>query len=381
MIQLLGIKILELEKTKYFKFNYRRPYIPAVEKTVYFLLTSILFISLFSIIEKLNILDTLYYYLTSVSTIGYGDISPKTDLGKILFILFIPCYAVIKLAVIVNTLIEARKYTYELKKAGRLFMPYSNHIVLFFNAESVQSNRFIWLQRFIEEHQKHHILEESQIVLVNISVNFNQQISDFVEKTYTFDGNIKLVNSDIYEKGIFDKLSLSKAKLIYVLSDDVDNLRSDSIVVDTVNRLIDSGYNGQLLVEMIDDNMGKMLKNTKKVQSVLRPNRSHPEMLVRCAVAPGSEYMFEELASVGGDAVERFNVRKDKVTWADLVYQVSKHDLGTVTGYFNQHGELDNNPNGSSVVDVYGLLIVVHELGERGHQTVNLKLQSILDNL
>lgn len=381
MIQFLGIKILELEKNKYFKFNYRRPYIPSIEKTFYFLLISVFFIFSFSAIEKTNLLDSLYYYLVSVSTIGYGDISPKTDLGKILFIFCMPLCAVPMLAIIINSLIEARKYTYELKKAGRLFMPYSNHIVLFFNAESVQSNRFIWLQRFIEEHQKHHVLENSQIVLVNSSINFNQQISDFVEKTYTFEGNIKLVNSDIYEKGIFEKLSLSNAKIVYVLSDDIDNLRSDSIVVDTVNRLIDSGYNGQLLVEMIDDNMGRMLKNTKKVQSVLRPNRSHPEMLVRCAVAPGSEYMFEELASVGGDAVERFNVKKDKVTWADLVYQVSKNDLGTVTGYFNESGELDNNPNGSSVVNVHGLLIVVHELGERGHNTVNLKLQSILDNL
>lgn len=381
MIQFLGIKILELEKTKYFKFNYRRPYIPATEKTIHFLLTSILFIGLFSVIEKLNLLDTIYYYLVSVSTIGYGDLSPKTDLGKILFILFIPLYAVPKLAVIVNSLIEARKYTYELKKSGRLFMPYSNHIVLFFNAESVQSNRFIWLQRFIEEHQKHHILENSPIVLVNSSLNFNSQISEFVEKTYTFDGDVKLVNSDIYEKGIFEKLSLSQAKLVYVLSADIDNLRSDSIVVDTVNRLIDSGYSGQLLVEMIDDNMGKMLKNTKKVQSVLRPNRSHPEMLVRCAIAPGSEYMFEELFTVGGDAVERFNVRKDKVLWADLLYHISKNDLGTVNGYFNEKGELDNNPNGSSIVNVHGLLIIVHELGERGHETVNLKLQYILDKI
>jgi hypothetical protein len=38
---------------------------------------------LFSVIENWAFLDSLYFTVMSMLTIGYGDLYPKTDLGKI----------------------------------------------------------------------------------------------------------------------------------------------------------------------------------------------------------------------------------------------------------------------------------------------------------
>jgi voltage-gated potassium channel len=41
---------------------------------------------MFSYVEKRTIFDSLYWTITVLSTVGFGDITPRTVLGKMLFI-------------------------------------------------------------------------------------------------------------------------------------------------------------------------------------------------------------------------------------------------------------------------------------------------------
>jgi len=44
---------------------------------------------LFHYIESWRWLDSLYFCVTTLTTVGYGDFAPQTDAGKILFIFYI----------------------------------------------------------------------------------------------------------------------------------------------------------------------------------------------------------------------------------------------------------------------------------------------------
>lgn len=56
-------------------------------------------------VENLSWLDAIYFSTITLTTIGYGDITPKTDLGK-LFTIFYVLFGVGVIAAILNIMVK-----------------------------------------------------------------------------------------------------------------------------------------------------------------------------------------------------------------------------------------------------------------------------------
>ena len=63
---------------------------------LFFLAASLLFALYMWLVEGLSLLDTYYFLVTTATTVGYGDISPKTGLGKV----FVTIYMIIGIALL-----------------------------------------------------------------------------------------------------------------------------------------------------------------------------------------------------------------------------------------------------------------------------------------
>ena len=64
----------------------KKKYLPILISLVFMIIMGTI---LFHFVENLRWLDSLYFCVTTLTTVGYGDFSPQTDAGKILFIFYI----------------------------------------------------------------------------------------------------------------------------------------------------------------------------------------------------------------------------------------------------------------------------------------------------
>lgn len=95
------------------------------EKRVYRLLVALAVFSIatgtvfYHFVERLSWLDAYYFSVISLTTVGYGDITPKTDIGK----LFTTFYLLIGIGIITTFLsvrMKKRTYVIEEKRAKKL---------------------------------------------------------------------------------------------------------------------------------------------------------------------------------------------------------------------------------------------------------------------
>ena len=63
-----------------------KKYLPILISLIFIIMIGTI---LFHFVENWRWLDSLYFCVTTLTTVGYGDFSPQTDAGKIIFIFYI----------------------------------------------------------------------------------------------------------------------------------------------------------------------------------------------------------------------------------------------------------------------------------------------------
>ena len=152
----------------------------------------------------------------------------------------------------------------------------------------------------------------------------------------------------------------ARAAAIVVLAE-TDDPKSDGAAFDVIHRVRELNGDCLVLAECVDDGNRERLRKVG-ASSVMRPMRGYPEMMVRAVVAPGSEYIIENLFTSLGDECLRYDVAVEGVVWGKLASELIVKGMGTPVAYADAETEsIECNPLASEPVNAKALYILVKE--------------------
>lgn len=299
--------------------------------------------------DDINVGTAVWLTLTTVTTVGYGDVSAESFLGRASTVLLLYFGAVLVFARVASVVVEYRMDRRDRQTQGTWRWHLRDHIVILGTPESGAT---MYLKRLLEQLTHEPIFEHVPVLVLTTEYpeGLPPELADLGLVHYT---------AAPEDPGALEACDAADARHIVLLARHATDPHSDIINVDMVHRIREMHVGATVVVEVVDDRNRERFRRYG-VNNVVRPSRTYPELLVRSMAAPGSEVVVEELLSGTGSVIRRYDVRIVGWTWAKLGQVILGEGHGTPLGYVGRDGNVVSNPPAGAVVDGYGLIVMSH---------------------
>lgn len=302
--------------------------------------------------ENLAFKDALWLTTTTITTVGYGDFSPQSNLGRLSTIIIIYIGGIAVLTKLVAEYIDYRLEQRERKIKGLWEWKHMREHILIINTPTQDTERY--LKRLVDQIKQTPVLAHLPIQIV--SENFPDGLPREVG-----DQGVVHIHGRAEEPGVLEKINLSTAKYIIIVSRNANDSISDSINFDILHRAQAFKSNAFFLVEVIDDlNRKRFMEHG--ANSIVRPIRTYPEIITRALEAPGTEQILENLFTHKGDSPQRFNVVIRNMHWADVASRIINAGIGIPLGYIDaNNNKVITNPDSEKQIHADFIIVLVNE--------------------
>jgi len=318
---------------------------------LFFFIIVILHCAAMIIFEDLSLRDAIWLTLTSITTVGYGDLSAKTDLGRLSTIILIYVGGIALLAKLVAEYIDFRLEKRERKIKGLWEWKNMKDHILIINTPEHDTVRYI--KRLIEQVKLTPSLAELPIKI--LSEDFPEGLPHEVR-----DLGVVHVHGRAEDGDYLERVNIKQASYIVLVARDYTNNISDSINFDILDRIEDFHCTAYILSEVVEDTNRKRFR-THGADSVVRPIRAYPEIITRALEAPGTEQILENLFTHKGDYPQRFEVVIRNMKWAQVASRIINAGLGTPLGYIDDNKKVHTNPTAEDQVNSDSIIVLVHD--------------------
>lgn len=299
-------------------------------------------------LEGLTVWQGIWLTFTTLSTVGYGDLSAQTQAGQLATIVLMYLSAITLLTFVVSDYIDYRIARNQRIRSGYWEWDLENHILII-NSPKYNAARFF--HRLVLQIREDEDYKNVEVLLLN--TDFSEGLPPILQ-----DLKVKHITGSGNNVTDLKRANAETAKHILVLARDEYHADSDSINFDTAHRLKSLNLTHRVLVECVeDDNRPRIVE--LGVKSILRPIRSYPELLVRAMDAPGSEVVIEDMFTRSDDHPERYSIWLEGERWADVVNAMVQCEVGTPMAYISKNGDIHVHPKGSETVHAQSLIILV----------------------
>ena len=298
--------------------------------------------------EGLSVWQAFWLTMTTVTTVGYGDISASSPSGQIATIVIMYIFGIFVLAQIAGEWIDFRLDRRERMRKGLLRWSMQDHIVIL-NAPDRDGERYLSI--LVEQIRATPSLAEYPIQI------FSPNFPDGLPASIASEG-VVLRHGSPEGRESLDVVDIAKATFIIVMAVDTRDFRSDSVALDILDQLKEHSLAGHVIVECVQDENRDRLRH-HGADAVMRPVRAYPELMVRAMAAPGTEVILENLFDHDGVHPERFDVPFPSQPWKDLAARLIQAGFSTPMGYVDAEGGIVTNPSASMQVEGRGVFLMV----------------------
>ncbi len=311
--------------------------------------------------EGMDLGEAIWLTLTTVTTVGYGEVSAHTVAGRVSTVLLLYIGGIGVLAQALAMYFEYRQEVINLIARGAWVWKMENHIVFIGYPEH---NGDEYYYKAISALRKSNT-ELSNLPIILVSRKLKYGISDRLRKL-----NVVYVHGNISDEETWEASNITKAHSIVILARDSFDPLSDSINFELIDRLRSKNVKGRIITEAVRDESRARLRKVG-ADNILRPIRTYPEILVRAIVASGSEHVIETLFYGLGEECVSFLVNV-KATWLEIATKIIKAGIGTPIAYETPYGSIVNNPSADKdkKIETKAVFVIVSEGNMHGHDDV-----------
>jgi voltage-gated potassium channel len=266
-----------------------------------FFIFSLFFGSFMLLKENLSIIDTLYFLITTATTVGYGDISPKSDIGKIISIFYM-IFSISILGIFLSAIAESIIESINKKKKGLKKMRKNIKLIIIGYPSEDK------VKEIVDELKKEDSFKKANIVLISNNIKekpiwFEKYSLEFI---YGLGSNVEILN----------KANIKTAEIVLVLANDPKKIESDDFTSSAVAVVHKINPNVRIISEKVrKDNI---LFEAIGCDTITRV--SSPELLAQEILDPGAVEFNQAIFSNDTEGTQyNYKYTGDTVLWKDIV--------------------------------------------------------------
>lgn len=326
-------------------------------KMLFWLLFAItLHILLFAHFEKVSYFDALWVTLTTVFTVGYGDMFAKTVEGRLATMILIYGGGIFIAAKIIGDWFEHLSVKVNKQLKGLWSYKMKNHIVVI---NHPSNNPTLFLTGLIDEISKDTHFANTEIVLISPLDEIPSELTD---------KHVKWVKGQIHDSAALKKANAMEAQAVYVLANSACDTSFDSYALDIIDNLRSSGCKAYIISECVkNENKKRLIKNG--ADAVIKVMHGYPGVASRALTVKGSQEVLENLFSEDNEECIRLDITNPTAkSWKEIVMYCLDKEIGTPIACITQEGEILTSPIGKTM-NVSAIFAIAHSsLGKNSIQ-------------
>ncbi|WP_141433509.1 potassium channel family protein [Bacillus sp. 03113] len=226
--------------------------------------------------------DALWWTMTTLVTVGYGDYFPKSDFGRIFTMLLIYTFGIGAMGVIIGKIFESLTAYRKLKEEGKLNYTGKGHFILIGSSKEKLKN----------------VLDE----INNSRHNCDVVVVDHTDRAPLEHDHLHFISGNPAEEEVLMKANILEAKSVAIFSDDQnDHLEyADGKTLLIASRVehISKKYEKNIytIVEIKKDKHIALFEHAN-VDEFILSNDSISRLMAQAAIYHGSSKLFKQLLS------------------------------------------------------------------------------------